>query len=83
VGYWEVNVVARARYDVRLLFEPLKTGGEATLSCGNVSLRQSVKAGEAGCVFSKVPLPFGPGRLETGLVEGPAAVGVKYVEVTR
>ena len=37
VGYWEVNVVARARYEIKLRFDPLKTDGEATLSCGGVS----------------------------------------------
>jgi len=83
VGYWEVDVVTRARYDIMLEFEPLRTDGEAKLSCGSVSLRQSVKAGEAKCVFSKVELPVGPGRLETVLAQGPAVLGVRYVEVKR
>jgi arylsulfatase A-like enzyme len=83
VGYWEVNVVARARYDVKLRFDPVRTDSEATLSCGNVSARRAVKAGEDECVFGNVPLPFGPGRLETGLVKGAAIVGVRYVEVKR
>ncbi len=83
VGYWEVNVVARAGYDVKLQFKPPKTGAEATLSCGGISLRRSVKAGEEECVFSNVQLPFGPGRLEASLVEGSAAAGVRYVEVKR
>ncbi|MCY2988772.1 MAG: arylsulfatase [Planctomycetota bacterium] len=82
-GDWEVDVVARARYDLKLQFEPLKTAGEATLSCGGTSLRQSVQAGEVECVFSNVPLPLGPGRLATNLVEGPAVLGVRYVEVKR
>ncbi len=83
IGYWEVNVVARARYDVDLRFYPLKTDGEATLSCGNLSVRQSVRAGQEECVISNVRLPLGPGRLETCLKEGPAAFAVKYVEVKR
>jgi arylsulfatase A-like enzyme len=82
-GYWEVNVVARTRYDIRLRFDPLKTDGTATFSCGSVSSRQSIKAGEAECMFSSVRLPFGPGRLEAGLVQGPATLGVKYVELKR
>ena len=83
VGYWEVNVVARARYEIKLRFDPLKTDGEATLSCGGVSARQAVKAGEAECVFRDVRLPLGPGRLEANLVKGPAVFGVQYVEVKR
>ncbi len=83
VGYWEVNVVARAHYNIRILFEPLKADGEATFCCGSVSVRQTVKAGQAECVFSDVLLPVGHARLEARLAQGPAAVGVKYVEVTR
>jgi arylsulfatase A-like enzyme len=83
IGYWEVNVVARAGYDVKLRFDPLKTDGEAALSFGALSARQSVKAGDAECTFSGVRLPLGPGRLETRLGEGPAVFGVKYVEVKR
>ena len=74
---------ARARYEIKLRFDPLKTDGEATLSCGGVSARQPVKAGEEECVFSGVRLPLGPGRLEARLVEGPAVFGVQYVEVKR
>ena len=83
LGYWEVNVVTSASYDVKLRFEPLNADAEATLSCGSSSQRQTVKAGEAECVFAKVPLPLGPGRLEAGLVAGPTVRGVKYLEVTR
>ena len=59
-----MNVVAAARYEIKLRFDPLKTDGEATLSCGGVSARQAVKAGEAECVFRGVRLPAGPARLE-------------------
>jgi arylsulfatase A-like enzyme len=83
LGYWEVNVVAHAPYDVKLRFDPCKTGREATVSCGNASARQAVKAGATECVFRSVRLPLGPGRLDARLVEGRAAKGVNYVEVTR
>jgi len=83
IGYWEVNVVTRARYDVMLRFEPSKSDGEARLSCGEVSVRLPVKAGDSECVFKDVQLPVGPGRLEATLVEGPSSLGVKYVQVRR
>jgi len=83
VGYWEVNVVARARYDVKVLFEPPKADGEAQLSCGELSERQPIKPGDTECVFKNVQLPFGPGRLETTLLEATGTRGVKYVEVSR
>ena len=83
IGHWEVHVVAGSGYDIELRFDPLKTDGEATLSCGSVSARQAVPAGQAGCVFRGVRLPTGPGRLEARLVAGPAELGVKYVAVKR
>ena len=83
LGHWEVNVVTPARYEIKLRFDPLKTDGEATLSCGSASARQSVKAGQSERVFRDVRLPLGPGRLETSLREGPAVFGVQYVEVKR
>jgi arylsulfatase A-like enzyme len=81
VGYWEVKVVAPVRYEIKLKFDPMKTDGEATFSCGGVSARQAVKASETECVFSDVRLPAGPARLEASLVQGPTTLGVKYVEM--
>jgi arylsulfatase A-like enzyme len=81
VGYWEVNVVGRMRFDVKLRFDPLKADGRATLSCGDVCVRQPTKAGDAECVFQGVGLPFGPGRIEPVIKQGDAAAVVKYVEV--
>jgi arylsulfatase A-like enzyme len=82
-GYWEVKVVAAVRYQIKLRFEPLEADGEATLSCGAVSARQAVKAGQAECLFQDVRLPLGPGRLEAGLRAGSTVRGVQYVELTR
>jgi hypothetical protein len=82
-GDWEVNVVGRASYDIRLRFDPPKMDGTATLSCGSVSARQSIKAGDTEYTFRKVRLPFGHNRLEARVAEGPAVIGVKYVEVKR
>ena len=83
IGCWEVNVTAAARFEVRLRFAPLDTDGEATFSCGNVAVRQAIRAGEADCVFRDVPLPSGPGRLEAVIKEGEELSGVQYVEVKR
>ena len=47
IGYWEVNVVTAGATISSCGSIRLKTGGEATLTCGGVSARQSVKAGEA------------------------------------
>jgi hypothetical protein len=53
------------------------------LSCGNVSVRQAVKAGQTECVLPSVQLPAGPNRLEASLAEGSVIRGVRYVEVKR
>jgi len=81
IGYWEVQVAAPARYEVRFRFAPLAADGEATLTCGDVAARQAVTAGEAACVFRDVRLPAGPGRLEAAVKAGTAVSGVQYVEV--
>ena len=83
IGYWEVNVVTPAAFEIKLRFRPLETDGEATVSCGDVSVRQAVKAGEKECVFSSVRLPSGPGRLESRLSEGKLVFGAQYLELKR
>ncbi len=83
LGYWEVNVLNRGPYDVKLRFDPSPVEGEARISCGSASLSRQVKAGERDCVFRKVQLPLGPARFEAALVQAPAILGVKYVELDR
>jgi arylsulfatase A-like enzyme len=83
VGYWEVKVVSDATYDIKLRFDPLASDGEARLSCGGVSARQSVKAGATECEFKSVRLHTGPARFESTLGEGQEVLGVKYVELKR
>jgi hypothetical protein len=83
VGHWEVKVVSDATYDIKLRFDPLNTNGEATLTCGSVSARQPIKAGDTECLFKSIRLPIGPARFEATLGEGQSVVGVKYVELTR
>ena len=83
IGYWEVHVVAGARYKMTLRFDPLKSDGEATVSLGSVAARQSVRAGQVECVFPDVELAPGPGRLTAGVKRGPTILGVNYVEVKR
>jgi arylsulfatase A-like enzyme len=82
-GCWEVNVVGRSTFEIKLRFDRPNGDGEATLSCSGVSVRQSVKAGQAECVFENLQLPPGPGRLEASVAEGQAVSGVRYVEVKR
>ena len=80
---WEVNVVAPARYEIKLLFDPPKTDAEAMISCGGVSARQTVKPGDTECIFRGIRLPLGPACLEANLTKGAAILGVLYVEVKR
>jgi arylsulfatase A-like enzyme len=81
IGYWELNVISKARYDIKLRFNAPKTDGGAKLACSGVSAEQPIKAGDEECVFKHIELPAGPGRLEATLHEGASVLGVKYVEV--
>jgi len=83
IGYWELNVVRKARYDIKVLFDASKADGEANLACSGISAQRPIKAGDEECVFRNIQLPVGPGRLEVTLQEGATVLGVKYVEVNR
>ena len=83
VGYWELNVVANAHYDIKLRFEHSRASGLARLACSGVSTEQPFPAGSEECSFKNIQLPTGPGRLEATLLEGAAVLGVKYVEVNK
>ena len=83
IGYWDLNIVTGAHYDIKLLFDASKADGKAELSCSRVSVQQPIQVGDEECVFKNVELPVGPGRLEATLHEGSTVLGVKYVEVNR
>ena len=83
LGYWDVNVVERGGYNVKLRFDAAKAAGEATLTCGDTSARTKIAAGASECDFKNVSLPSGPRRLEARLITGADTRGPTYIEVTR
>lgn len=80
---WEVDIRAKARYDVTLLFQPVKNSGEASFGLGHLTKRMNVGVGETRCVFSRVTLPRGPAHLSAAVQAGNKAVEVMYVEVRK
>ncbi|QEH37666.1 Arylsulfatase [Aquisphaera giovannonii] len=80
IGHWEVDVVAPTRCEITMRFAPAKEGGDAVFSCGGVTERRPIRAGETACTLPGVSLPAGPGRLEGRLEFGPRTAGVHYVE---
>jgi len=89
LGYWELTAPAPARYDIKLRFDALKNGGEATLTysggggSGGNSLKKTFRAGDTELVFKNVALPAGDGRLEATLKTSQIERGVNYVELAR
>lgn len=83
IGYWDVNVVSDARYDVKLRFARAKEAGEATLTCGDLQARQPIRPGDTECLLTGIKLPRGAGRLEPSIHIGNDIHGVTYVEVKR
>ena len=83
IGYWEVNVVTAASYEIKFRFDELKKDAEASLACGTFSASEPLKAGATEYTFPKVQLPAGPARFEPRILQGKAVLGVKYVEVRR
>jgi len=83
IGYWELNVVTNAHYDITVRFARARTAGEVGLDCCGVSAKQAISQGAEECVFRNLRIPAGAGRLETTLRQGPNVSGVKYVEIRR
>lgn len=83
LGYWEVEVRRKGRYDIRLRMAPAPANGVARFRLNNVALEAPVKQGATECVFRAVELEPGPGRAEPVLVFGDTEVGAHYVDVLR
>jgi hypothetical protein len=83
IGYWELNVVTKARYDIKFIFNVANTDGQVKLACAGVSAQQAVKKNAEECVFKGIELPAGNARLEATLDFLGSTHGVKYVEVNR
>ena len=83
IGYWEVNVVARARYEIKLRFDPLKADGEATCPAALFPRGNRSRPVRRSACSTASASPWVPAASKRSLAEGPAAFGVKYVEVKR
>lgn len=81
LGYWEVDVVREAAYDVVLRFTPHDGPRMAHFRIGAIALSQPVAAGTGAVTFTKVSLPTGPARVEPWLERDRDMVGVHFVEV--
>ncbi len=81
VGYWEVDVLEEKRYDVRMRFGPMDSGGAAYFKLRNVLLRHDLEPGDESLTFSSVKLPKGPSRLEAWIDLGGQAIGMQYVDL--
>jgi arylsulfatase A-like enzyme len=83
IGYWDLNIVTRARYEIRLRFDSAKANRTLTVKCAGTSREETIKAGTEEYLFKNVRLPAGPARFEAILDEGTATRGVKHVEIQR
>ncbi|MBZ0258798.1 sulfatase-like hydrolase/transferase, partial [bacterium] len=81
VGYWEVEVLEKKKYDIRVQFQKAQQTGIAYFKLRNVLLSQEVNVGEDSLTFASVELPQGPARLEAWIDYGKRVVGMEYVDV--
>ncbi|MCX6588025.1 MAG: arylsulfatase [Acidobacteria bacterium] len=81
IGYWEVEVLRAASYDVDLLFAPAAAAGTAVFKLGSLEQSAAFAAGARTVRFSGLRLPVGPGRLEPVLRINGEELGVQYVEI--
>jgi arylsulfatase A-like enzyme len=83
LGYWEVHVARGGTYEVTFLFAPAKKVRTAVFELGDARHTAEVPAGEGRCMFEKVTLAAGDGRLRARLEGDGDPVGVHYVIVNR
>jgi hypothetical protein len=83
LGFWEVDVMREAGYDVVLRFGAHDANRVAHLRIGHVALTSPVPAGTASVTFPSVQLPAGPARIEPSLADGADVSGVHFVEIIR
>jgi arylsulfatase A-like enzyme len=69
LGFWEVQVARRGRFDITVHVTPRKFPTKVHLSLGSARAEISLAPGQSECLFAAVELAAGPGRLEAW-VEG-------------
>lgn len=80
LGYWELLVTRRARYEIGIRMQPLAADGELHFSLNGVSLKQPLFRGIRRHSLGTVEIPEGPGRLEMEISAVPQPIGPDYVE---
>ncbi len=81
IGYWDLNILSRARYNISVRFDSAKADGTLTLKCAGISTQQAIKAGTGEFLFKNIRLPAGTTRLEATIQDAKGMRGVKYVEI--
>ncbi len=81
IGYWEVEILKTAKYDIRLRFHPLQSDAVGYFKLRNVILKQELRKGDEECTLQTVNLPAGSARLEAWINQGDKNTGMQYVDV--
>jgi len=81
IGYWEVEILKAAQYEVRLRFRPLQSDAVCYFKLRSVILKQELRKGDEEFTFQGVDLPAGSARLEAWINQGDKNTGTKYVDV--
>ncbi|MBM3748079.1 MAG: arylsulfatase [Acidobacteria bacterium] len=83
LGYWEVLVAEKARYDISVRMAPAETAPEVHFRLNGAALKASAAEGATEVVLGATEIPAGPGRLEVELHSGAQPLGVHQVTVRR
>jgi arylsulfatase A-like enzyme len=83
LGRWELSVAATAAYDIKLMFDPVKVGTEASIVFAGLSEKLALGTGAKECEFKNIRLPAGNDHFEAILQTASTMHGVKYVEIKR
>jgi hypothetical protein len=83
LGYWEVHVAERARYEISVRMAPAEAAREVHFRLNGAALKASAAQGATEVALGATEIPAGPGRLEVELHAGAQPLGAHQVTVRR
>jgi len=83
LGYWEVLVTEKARYEVSVQLAAAAAEGVVRFRLNGAVLERPLAQGATEAVLGTAEIAAGPGRLEAEFAAGGSTTGVHYVTIRR
>jgi len=80
-GFWMLNIVESAEYDVKVRIQEHGGSGKAVMQCGDQRYEQPLELKQRELTFNKIKLPAGDVNLQLDIQTGKKTIGPWQVEV--